>query len=108
MLDEAVLCDEVVKGVLCDKVVVDAVRLAGPRAAGGVGDGEGKGVWVALEEELVEGALADARGAGDDDWSAVGGEDCCVFWELLVFCEAYASPPSPLSWTGLGEGERLE
>lgn len=71
MLDEAVLGDEVLKVLHRDKVVVLAVLLAGPRGAGGVRDGEAKGVRVALKEEVVEGALADARGAGDDDGSAV-------------------------------------
>lgn len=77
MLDEAVLGDEVSESLAGDEVVVDAVGLARARGTGGVRDGEGEGVRVALEEALVEGSLADARGAGDDEGTAVGGGDWC-------------------------------
>jgi len=87
-LDKAVLGLQVQEGILCHKVVVDAVLLAGPRAAGRVGDREGEGVRISLsrlsgiaiahgwqtaylEQELVEGALADARRAGDNDRTGI-------------------------------------
>ncbi len=66
VLDEAVGGDEVLEGLHGDEVVVDAVGLALAGGAGGVGDGEREDVRVALEEEVVEGPLADARGAGED------------------------------------------
>lgn len=71
VLDEAVLCNEVLKVLHLDEVVVDGVLLTGARVAGGVRDGEAEGVWVAFEEQAVESSLADARGAGDDDGAAV-------------------------------------
>lgn len=71
VLDEAVLGDEVLKVLHRHKVVVLAVLLARPRGAGGVRDGQAKGVRVALKEEVVEGALADAGRAGDDDGTAI-------------------------------------
>lgn len=74
MLDEAVGVDEVLKVLHGDEVVVDAMDLAGAGIPRGVGDGEGEDVRVAGEEELEEGAFADARGAGDDDGAGVGGE----------------------------------
>lgn len=52
-------------------MVVLAVLLAGARGAGGVRDGEAERVGVALKEQVVERALADARGAGDDDGAGV-------------------------------------
>lgn len=71
MLDEAVLCNKVLKVLHLDEVVVDGMLLAGARVAGGVRDGEAEGVWVAFEEQAVESSLADARRAGDDDGPAV-------------------------------------
>ena len=47
-LDEAVLGLQLQERILRDEVVVDAVLLAGPRAAGRVGDREGEGVRVSL------------------------------------------------------------
>lgn len=71
MLDKAVLGNEVLEILHRHKVVVLAVLLAGARSARRVRDGEAKGVGVAFKEEVVEGALADARGAGDDDGTVV-------------------------------------
>ena len=70
-LDETVPGLQVKEGLLRDKVVVHSILLAGARAAGRVGDGEGEGVGVALEEETVEGALADAGRARDNDGTGV-------------------------------------
>lgn len=66
-LDEPVVGLEGEKLVLGDKVVVHAMLLAGAWVAGGVRDGQRKGVGVAVEEQPVEGALSDAGRAGDDD-----------------------------------------
>jgi len=63
VLDEAVAADEVLEVVHGDEVVVDAILLAVAGGARGVRDGEGEGLGVALEEQVVEGSLADARGA---------------------------------------------
>lgn len=49
-LDEFVLRDQLLESILSDVVVVDAVLLAGARAARRVGDGERKGARVPLEE----------------------------------------------------------
>jgi hypothetical protein len=76
MLDEAVLGNQGLKVIHGHKVVVHAILLALARLAGRVRDGEGKGVGVLLEEPAVEGALADARRAGDDKGAAVGGRSC--------------------------------
>lgn len=74
-LDETALGPQLLESLLGDIVVVDAILLAGSGAAGGVGDGKGEGIGVSLEHELEEGALADARGAGDDDGATVGREN---------------------------------
>lgn len=74
VLDEAVLGNQPLKVVAGHKVVVHAVRLARARLARRVADGQGEGVGVALAEEVEEGAFADARGAGNNDGAAVGGE----------------------------------
>jgi hypothetical protein len=71
-LDKAVLGLELEELLLSHEVVVDAVLLARARLAGGVGDGEGEGVGMPLEEEVVESALADARGARNDNWTRIG------------------------------------
>ena len=76
MLHEAVLPDQVLEVRHLDEVVVHAVGLAGARGARRVRDGEREGVRVAVEEEAVEGPLADARGAGEDNRALVGGEGC--------------------------------
>ena len=60
VLDEAVLANQVFKLLHGHIVVVHAFLLAGARGSGSVRDGQAKGVWVALEEEVVEGAFADA------------------------------------------------
>ena len=73
VLHEPFVVDEVLKVLHLHKVVVYAVGLASAGRAGGVRDGEGEGVRVALEEEAVEGALADARGAGEDEGPGVFG-----------------------------------
>ncbi len=91
-LDEAVVGLELLELLLGHEVVVDAMLLAGPRATGRVGDGEREGVRVSLarvsgialaygrvdgwqraylEEELVEGPLADAGRARDDDGTGI-------------------------------------
>lgn len=66
MLHEAAVSDEVLEVLHLDEVVVHAVGLARAGRARRVRDGEGEGVRVAREEEVVERALADARGAGED------------------------------------------
>lgn len=81
VLDEAVLRNKGLERVHSDEVVVDGVALARAGGARGVRHGEDKGIGVALEEELVERALADARGAGDDEGAAVGGD----WLRVLVF-----------------------
>lgn len=83
MLDESVLGDEVLKVLHGDKVVVDAVLLAVAGLARRVRHGQREGVGVRREQLVVQRALADARGAGDDEGSAVGGGDCVAmvrFW----------------------------
>ena len=74
LLDEFVLCDQILELILADVVVVDTVLLAGAGATGSVRDRQGKGSWVLGEQRFVERALADAAGARDDDGAAVGGE----------------------------------
>ena len=79
MLDEAVAGDEGLEILHGDEVVVHGVLLAGARGAGRVGDGEAEGLGVALEEAVVERALADARGPGDDDGTGIRrGCRCCA------------------------------
>lgn len=73
VLHEAVLADEGLEVLHLDEVVVHTVGLARARGAGGVRDGEREGVRMAREEEVVEGALADARGAGEDEGAGVAG-----------------------------------
>ena len=74
-LDETALLPQLLESLLGDIVVVDTILLAGSRAAGGVRDGKGESIGVSLEEELEESALADARGAGDDDGTTVRREN---------------------------------
>lgn len=79
VLDEAVAGDEGLEILHGDEVVVHGVLLAGARGAGRVGDGEAEGLGVALEEAVVERALADARGPGDDDGTGIRrGCRCCA------------------------------
>ena len=75
VLDEAILGDEVLELGHGDVVVVYAILLALARGTGGVGDGEGEAVGVVLAQAVVESALADARGARDDNRAAV--EESC-------------------------------
>ena len=70
-LDETALGLQLFESFLGDIVVVDAILLAGSRAAGGMRHGKSKSVGVSLEEELEEGALANARGAGDNDGATI-------------------------------------
>jgi len=93
LLKESVLRLQFQKCLLRDEVVINAILLARPRAASRVRYGKGEGVGMSLrdcqaprwygaegrqqaylEEQLVEGSLADARGAGDHDWTRVA--DC--------------------------------
>lgn len=74
VLDEAVGGDEVLELGHLHVEVVDAVGLAGPRAPRGVRHGQGEGVGVRVEQAPDQRALADARGARDDERAAVGGE----------------------------------
>lgn len=65
MLEEAGGVDEGLEGLGRDEAVVHAVDLAGARGARRAGYREDEGARVPGEEEVVEGSLADARGAGD-------------------------------------------
>lgn len=67
-LYKTVLCLQVEKFLLGDKVVVDAMLFARAGASRGVGHGQDEGVGVAVEQQAVQRALPDARGAGYDDW----------------------------------------
>lgn len=72
VLDEAVGGDEVLELGHLHVEVVDAVGLAGPRTTRRVRHGQREGVGVRVEQAPDEGALADARGARDDERAAVG------------------------------------
>ena len=66
-------------------VIVHAIRLTGPRRPRSMRHGEREDFRVSLEEPFVEGPLAHARGAGDDDRAAVWREahscrDCVLAW----------------------------
>lgn len=74
-LDETALGLQLLESLLGDIVVVNAILLARSGAAGGMRHGKSEGIGVSLEQELEEGALADARGAGDDDGATVGREN---------------------------------
>ena len=75
-------------------MVVDAICLARARTAGRVRNGESEGIRVPLvdtlgpklkmgnrksylEQEVVEGPLADARGARNNDWTGIA-NDCRI------------------------------
>lgn len=77
VLHEAALRNEVLKLLHRHVVVVDAVLLAGAHIARRVRDGRRKGVGMRILQHLVERALADARGAGDDDGTPVLWEGSC-------------------------------
>lgn len=66
MLDEAIFGDEILKVLGRHEVVVGTVDLTGPRASRGMRYGEGIGIWVALEEQVVERSFADPRRTGYD------------------------------------------
>lgn len=72
MLDEAVLRDQGLELGHGHEEVVDAVRLAGARAARRVRDREREGVGVRVEEPPDQRALADAGGARDDEGAGIG------------------------------------
>lgn len=74
-LDETALGLQLLESLLGDIVVVDTILLAGSRAAGGMRHGKREGIGVSLEEELEEGALADARRAGDNKGATIGREN---------------------------------
>lgn len=88
LLDEAILRLQVEEGLLGNEMVVHAMLLAGAGAAGRVRYGKREVVGVSLsdssgtaiaygwqraylEEQLVESALADARGPGDNDGTGI-------------------------------------
>mmetsp|Transcript_6690 Transcript_6690/g.18327 ORF Transcript_6690/g.18327 Transcript_6690/m.18327 type:complete len:228 (-) Transcript_6690:1109-1792(-) len=54
-------------GLQVGEVVVHAIRLPGPRCAGGVGDGEAKEPGQRLLDPFYDGALAHARRPNDDE-----------------------------------------
>ena len=77
VLNEALLCDQVVELLLGHEVVLDAILLRAARVACGVGDTEAEAVRVVFEEALENGRLAGARGAGYDNCAGrVGGCHC--------------------------------
>lgn len=74
LLDESILGYQVEKGLLGDIVIMDAILLTRPGASCSVRDGESKGIGVTFEEEVVESALTDPRGTGNDNGPTVGRE----------------------------------
>lgn len=73
VLDEPVRRNQVLELSHVDKVVLDGVRLARPRLARRVRHAQREGVRVPLAQHRVQRALADARGARDDDGATVSG-----------------------------------
>ena len=71
LLDEAIFRNQILKCLLRDIMVVDAVFLARPRSSCSMRHGKGKGFGFSREQKVDQGSLANTRGAGDDEGTAV-------------------------------------
>lgn len=73
MLEEAAFRGQSFEGLGCDEVVMNPWYLAWSRGARRVAYREDKSVWMTGEEEIVEGALANAGRARNNEGPPIGG-----------------------------------
>lgn len=76
MLNEAILCNQLLELLHCGEVVIRLMLLPRSWAAGGMRHRELEDIWMRFLQHLPERTLPHSRWPGDDDWAG-------VFWETV-------------------------